>query len=408
MPMFAYRGRDLNGELKQGQMEGVNSNTVADQLANTGIVPLEISLLKDNEIRGAQALSWQHIFAEKIGVTDLLLFSRQMHTLIKAGVPILRALDGLRSSTLNASLGAMLQSIRNSLDAGHELFVSLSQHPKVFSPFYISMVQVGEMTGRLDEIFLRLYHYLEFESEMRKRIKSALRYPVFVMAAMAIAIVVINIFVIPTFAKVYEGFKTELPLMTKGLIGFSDFMVQWWAVMLAALVALIIGIRIWLTSEKGQYQWDRYKLRLPIAGKIILKATLARFARGFALAFKSGVPVVQSMAVVAQVVDNKYIGGCINQMRNSVERGESILRTATSAGIFTPVVLQMIAVGEETGELDSLMEEVALMYEREVEYEVRTLSQQVEPILIIGLGGLVLVLALGVFLPIWDLGAVVK
>ena len=213
-----------------------------------------------------------------------------------------------------------------------------------------------------------------------------------------------NIFVIPAFAGVYKGFKTELPLMTKILIGFSNFMVHNWPLLLVILVLAVIGIRSYLATSVGRYQWDRYKLRLPIAGPIMLKGTLARFARSFALAFKSGVPVVEGLRVVAQVVNNVYIAGRVEHMRDGVERGESILRTATSAGVFTPVVQQMIAVGEETGELDDMMLEVAQMYERDVEYEVKTLSETIEPILIIGLGILVLILALGVFLPIWDLG----
>jgi MSHA biogenesis protein MshG len=280
----------------------------------------------------------------------------------------------------------------------------MRQHPEVFSFFYVSLVRVGELTGKLEDVFLRLYNHLDFEREIRDRIKAAVRYPIFVLLAMAAAIVIVNLFVIPAFARVYSGFKAELPYLTKLLIGFSSFMVESWPFLLAALVALGLGFRGWIGTRRGKYQWDKVKLRIPIAGKIILKATLARFARSFSLALQSGVPVVQSLSTVALVVDNDYIGQRIEQMRDGVERGESVLRTAVATGIFTSVVLQMVAVGDETGELDSLMREVADLYERDVEYEVKTLAQQIEPILIVGLGALVLVLALGVFLPIWDLG----
>jgi MSHA biogenesis protein MshG len=181
-------------------------------------------------------------------------------------------------------------------------------------------------------------------------------------------------------------------------------MVDTWYLQLAAVIGAVFAFRAWTSTRAGKYVWDRFKLRIPIAGKILLKATLARFARSFSLALESGVPVVQALSTVALVVDNDYIGQRIEQMRDGVERGESVLRTAVATGIFTTVVLQMIAVGDETGELDSLLREVADLYENDVEYEVKTLSQQIEPILIVGLGGLVLVLALGVFLPIWDLG----
>jgi MSHA biogenesis protein MshG len=266
------------------------------------------------------------------------------------------------------------------------------------------MVRVGETTGRLEEVFLRLFDHLEFEREMRSRVKSALRYPIFVIVAMVAAMAVINLFVIPAFAKVYAGFNAELPLMTKILIGSSNFTIRYWPVILLALICAAVGFRFWITTDSGRYRWDKVKLRFPIVGKIMLKGILARFARSFALASKSGVPIVQGLSVVSQTVDNAYISGRIEQMRDGVERGESILRTATTAGVFTPIVLQMVAVGEETGALDDLMDEIAQMYEREVDYELKTLSSQIEPILIVGLGILVLILALGVFLPIWDLG----
>jgi MSHA biogenesis protein MshG len=327
-----------------------------------------------------------------------------MYTLLKAGVPIMRALAGLQESTRNPTFSLLLQDLRESLDSGRELSTALRRHPKVFTPFYISMVQVGEMTGMLDETFIRLFDHLEFERDMRERVKSAMRYPSFVIVAMAIAIVIINLFVIPAFAKVYAGFHAELPMVTKLLIGFSGFMVNYWLLMLAMLVAAILGLRFYINTPDGRYRWDRYKFKLPVVGAIILKATLSRFARGMALSFRSGMPILQGMNVVSLVVDNEFMRTRIEQMRDGVERGESILRTAVASGVFNPVVLQMIAVGEESGDMDGMMFEVAEMYEREVKYDVASLSAKIEPILIVALGIMVLILALGVFLPMWDLG----
>jgi MSHA biogenesis protein MshG len=266
------------------------------------------------------------------------------------------------------------------------------------------MVRVGEMTGRLEEVFLRLFDHLEFDRDMRERVKTAMRYPTFVVIAMVAAMVVVNVFVIPQFEKVFASFHAELPLMTRILIGFSRFTVAWWPAFGVGAAGAIFGFRAWTRTTPGHLAWDRYKLRLPIAGKIIHKATMARFARSFALSIRSGVPIVQALTVVAQTADNAYLSMRIEQMRDGVERGESILRTATNAQVFTPIVLQMIAVGEESGSLDDLMDEIAMMYEREVDYELKTLSSQIEPILITFLGAMVLVLALGIFLPIWDLG----
>jgi MSHA biogenesis protein MshG len=266
------------------------------------------------------------------------------------------------------------------------------------------MIRVGEMTGKLTEVFLRLTEHMEFERDVRERIKQALRYPSFVMIAMAVAITILNIFVIPVFAKVFAGFNTELPLITRGLLGFSAWMIAWWPLLLAGVIGAAVMLRGYLRTPEGRYRWDSRKLKLPIVGEIILKATLARFARSFALASQAGVPLVQGLTVVAQTVDNAYIGSRIEQMRDGIERGESISRCAAATGVFTPVVLQMINVGEETGELDNLLFEIADMYERDTDYAIKGLSASIEPILLAVIGALVLLLALGVFLPLWNMG----
>lgn len=404
MPFFAYKARNARGELLQGVLESADSGAVADQLFNTGVTPIEIVPTKKPVVSSEEGGWWARLTEQKISPIDVQLFSRQLYTLLKSGVPIMRGLAGLQESAINKSFARVIKDLRESLDAGRELSAAMRRHPDVFSSFYISMVRIGETTGRLDEIFLRLFDHLEFEREMRERVRSAMRYPMFVVIAMAVAITVINLFVIPAFAKVYAGFNAELPLMTRILIASSNFMVQYWFLLLALLLGAGFGFKMYIDTPNGRYRWDKFKLRLPIVGKIILKGTLGRFARSFALASKSGVPVVQGLNVVAQTVDNMYVMSRIEQMRDGVERGESILRVAMTTGVFTPIVLQMVAVGEETGALDDLMDEIAEMYEREVDYELKTLSAQIEPILIFGLGILVLVLALGVFLPIWDLG----
>jgi len=402
MPFFAYKGRDGRGQLVEGVLEGADSGAIAGQLLNIGVSPLEITPTRAPGQPGVKLLA--HLTEQKITHTEVLLFCRQMYTLLKSGVPILGALKGLRESTDNQAFRTVLQDLRASLDSGHELSASLARHPKVFNPFFVNMVGVGEQTGNLEEVFLRLFNHLEFEKFMRDQVKAAIRYPSFVVATMAVAIVVINIFVIPAFAKVYQGFKAELPAMTKMLIGFSNFMVNYWPAMLVALAALAFGFYSYINTEKGRLSWDKFKLGIPIAGGIVLKATLARFARSFALAIRSGVPAVQAITMVANIADNEHIAQRVAAMREGVERGESVLRTAVAAGIFTPTVLQMMAVGEESGSLDDLMEEIADMYQREVEYDLKSLSSQIEPLLILALGTLVLILALGVFLPIWDLG----
>ena len=402
MPFFAYKGRDGRGTLVEGVMEGADSGAVAMVLSGNGIIPVEIGAGSAPRAQGAR---WQ-LGRPKVKPIDLLLFSRQMYSLLKAGVPILRALAGLQESSTTVVFKHTLQRVRESLESGRELSVSLQRQGGVFSPFYIAMVYVGETTGRLEEIFLRLFHHMEFQEEMRGQVKSALRYPVFVVVVMAIALAIINLFVIPQFAKVYAGFGARLPTITQWLIGFSNFCVEYWWLLALFVVGSMVGFKAWIATADGRYRWDRFKLRVPIAGPIVLKATLARFARSFALAIRSGVTAVHGLTLVAQVVDNSYMAERIEKMRDGIERGESVLRTAISAGVFTPVALQMVMVGEEAGSLDDMMDEVADMYTREVQYDLKSLGAQIEPVLIVLLGILVLIVALGVFLPIWDLGKV--
>ena len=401
MAYFAYKARDSRGALIQGTLEGADSGAVAAELFGSGATPVEIAETSRPAELGKRG--WR-LGKPKIKPIDLMLFSRQMYSLLKAGVPILRALAGLQESSINPTFKEALKSVRESLESGRDLSASLQRQGNIFSPFYVSMVYVGETTGRLEEIFLRLFQHLEFQEHMRTQVKSALRYPIFVIVVMAVAIMVINLFVIPAFAKVYAGFGAKLPIVTQWLIGFSNFSVNYWWVLVVLVVGGVIAFKLWTGTPAGRYLWDRFKLRIPVAGKIILKSTLARFARSFALSIRSGVTAVQSLTLVAQVVDSAYLAERIEKMREGVERGESVLRTAVASGAFTPVALQMILVGEESGSLDDMMDEVADMYTRETDYELKTLSAQIEPILIVMLGVLVLILALGVFLPIWDLG----
>jgi MSHA biogenesis protein MshG len=402
VPEFAYQGRDARGELVAGVLQGATSNAVADELFSSGITPVHI---KEAALAAAPAgKSGPISFGEqKVGLGDLMLFSRQMYTLLKAGVPISRALAGLKESSQNQTLNRVVGEVREKLESGHELSLGMVAHPKVFSPFMVNMVRVGEMTGRLDEVFLRLYEFLMFEKKMGDDISKAMRYPAIVISALAIAMFIVNIFVIPAFGKMFASFKTQLPLMTRILVGVSDVFVAYWPFILIGLAAAAFGFRAWVRTPAGRYGWDWLKLRLPLVGPLVTKATLAKFARSFALAGKSGVPIVQTLSLVADVVGNAYLESRILHMREGIERGESILRNAVAAGVFDAVVLQMVAVGEETGEMDTLMAEIADMYEREVGVEVEGLSAKAEPILLVLMGVLVLILALGVFLPMWDM-----
>jgi MSHA biogenesis protein MshG len=403
MAIYSWRGRNSRGEAVSGQLDAMTEGGVADQLKTIGVAPVHIALaVAAAEEKGEDW--WAKLNRKPVVLDDLLVFSRQMYTLNKAGVPILRAFAGLEASATKPAMADLLKDIRSSLDQGRELSTAMNRHVNLFGMFYISMIKVGEMTGRLTEVFKRLTDHMEFERDVRERIKQALRYPTFVLIAMAVAVVILNIFVIPVFAKVFAGFNAELPLITRGLLGFSNWTLKWWPMMIVGAIASFFGIKAYLATPEGRYKWDARKLKLPIVGDIILKGTLARFARSFALSSQSGVPLVQALTVVSQTVDNAFIGARIEQMRDGIERGETIARCAAATNVFTPVVLQMINVGEETGELDNLLFEIAEMYERETDYAIKGLSASIEPILLAVIGALVLLLALGVFLPLWNMG----
>ncbi len=275
----------------------------------------------------------------------------------------------------------------------------------MFNDLFISLVNVGENTGRLDLAFADLAKYIEIERTTSKQLKSATRYPMFVLAAMAGAIAVITVFVIPAFSACSIRMGAIFPWQTKALIATSDFAVGYWPLILSLLLVGFSGFRYWSTSSSGAViPWDRLRIRLPLVGGYSNVSRLARFAKTFAIMGRSGVPVVRSLNIVSEVVGNKFIGSKIADMSDGVTRGESLYLTAQRSGIFLPLVLQMIAVGEESGNLPDLLDEVSDFYDGEIEYDLNRLTESIEPILIIFIAILVLILALGVFLPIWDLG----
>lgn len=402
MPRFEYIARDANGNRVAGAIDAGTVDAVAGQLFDRGITPVEINHRARRSGPGLR----RRLGLDYPSRDDLVMFSRQMYTLTRAGVPLIRGLTQLAESTRNPVLADTIRAVIADLESGRELSGALARHPRVFSPLYVAMTRVGEDSGRLEEAFDRLTRYLESERDTVRQIKQAVRYPAIVVIAIAIAIFILMTYVIPVFAGVFEKFDAELPLMTRILIGVSNFFAAYWWAILLAIGGAWYGLRLWRRTENGALRWDRGKLRLPIIGDILLRGTLARFARAFSMAQRSGVPILQALNVTAAAVDNVWISRHVLGMREGIEHGEALSRTAQRTGVFTPLVIQMIAVGEESGNLDDMVEEVADFYEREVEYDVRNLGSLVEPILTIGVAILVFILALGVFLPMWDLGQV--
>jgi len=406
MPQFQYKARNNTGEALNGHLDANTLDAAASQLLRSGITPIEIKEIKQGKDYLKIIARWWNTRTPTL--QDLIFLSRQMYTLMKAGVPIIRAINGISENLTNILLIDTLNELVNSLESGHELSTAMRQHPRVFNHLFVSMVQVGESTGQLEGAFEKLSVYLEREKETREQIKQATRYPVIVMIFIISAIVVINLFVIPQFAGIFSKFGADLPWQTKVLIATSNFMQAYWPYMFTMSIGFYFWSRHYITTKAGRLHWDRLKLRIPLIGNVLYEALLARFATAFALTVRSGVPIIQGLNVTGHAVDNAYIGDKVTQMRVGIEKGDSLTRTAASTKMFTPLIIQMIQVGEETGSVDEMMENVAGYYDREVDYKLRNLSSAIEPILIIVIGAIVLLLAMGVFLPLWDLNSVIQ
>lgn len=407
MAIYSYRGRNREGVEVNGQLEAGTSALAASQLSADGIIPITIEVAeKVVEKKGSKEI--QIKLFQKISLDELIMFSRQMYSLTKAGVPITRAMRGLANTVTNPLLTETLSQLADDLEKGHTLSSALAKHPKVFNELYISMIHVGENTGQLDDAFRQMAAYLELERQTVKNIKQATRYPLFVLIAISAAVAIINIFVIPAFKSVFESFGGEIPWQTQALITLSDFTVDWWYAILIGIVLSVFAFYRWKRTEQGHMTWDRRKLKFPIVGPIFYRVILGRFSRTFSIVLKAGVPIEQGLSIVANAVGNRHIGKKVAGMRQGIERGESFTQTAHQTEMFSPLVMQMLAVGEETGRVDQMLEEAAGFYEQEVEYDLKNLTSAIEPILIIAIGAMVLVLALGVFLPLWELSTTIN
>jgi len=402
---FSYKARKSGGELATGVLEAPDASTVAQILTGRSFTPIEII---ENSQEQANEISQISFFTPKITLDDLVIFSRQMYSLAKSGIPILRAVRGLADTTNSKRMAVALNDVADQLERGRTLSSALNKHPQVFGRLFVSIVHVGENTGKLDDAFLQLSFYLERDQETRKQIKTATRYPMFVMIAIVIAFVIMNIVVIPIFADMFLSFGAELPLMTRILLATSDFFITKWPYLLMAIGLTIFTIVRYLRTQDGRYKWDKIKLNLPIVGSIFERTLLGRFARSFSMMLVSGVPLTSALNLVAEAVNNAFMSERILSMRKNIEKGESLSRVASSSKLFTPLVLQMINVGEETGRVDELLAEVAEFYEREVDYDLKSLTSKIEPILISIVAGMVLILALGIFTPMWDMMGAIK
>ena len=406
MTLYAYKGRTKSGELVTGTLDAANAEAVARQLQGQSVLPVEI---KKHVAKASGDIDLAKLLPPpKIKLDDMVMFCRQMKALARAGIPIIQSINGLAEYSKSQRLKAALQDIVTRLQMGNSLASAMGAHPKIFGSLFVSLIHVGESTGKLDDAFDKLVHHLELERDTKNRISQATRYPMMVMGAMAVAMMIVNMFVIPQFAGVFKKLGADLPMPTKILMATSEFTVNYWWLIILVVAGGIVGFIRYIRTKQGALWWDKHKLRLPIIGKIFEKSALSRFTRSFAMMSESGVPILQCLNIVGGTLGNRYISSAVDEIRRGVERGDSLARTCAASGMFTPLILQMITVGEETGSLDALLHDVSDFYEEEIDYDLKKMADAIEPIILVFLGILVLTLALGIFLPMWELGSAMK
>jgi MSHA biogenesis protein MshG len=401
MAVFAYVGRTRAGQRTSGQMEAANAAGVALRLEQDDITALSITTGREraNEV-GQRLRRWR----ERPPTTmDMILFTRQMLSITKSGMPLLRGLRSLVATTRNARLQRALNEVVIKLESGHTLAGSMALHPDVFPELYTNMIKVGEEAGSLETVFERLGDFLGAAQNLRDRVAGATRYPLIVIGAIVVAIGVLTIFVIPKFQPIFRSLGAQLPLPTKILLGLSSFAVNHGILLLVLTFMAICAIRWWLASPAGRLRWDEWKLRIPVFGQLNAEALLARAMSTLSLTLSAGVPMLQALALIARSTGNSFMCGKVQAMREAVQRGDNFSDAASHSRVMPPLVVQMIATGEETGELTRLLDDVASYYEREVDYALKNLTAMIEPLLIVMVGGMILILALGIFLPLWDM-----
>lgn len=405
MPNFKYKVRDRSGKAIAGMIDAPTPQVAGERLYQLGYFPITLE-----EERNAISLNPSDLWGrfQHVKLADLIFFSQQLSTLYKAGLPLLTGLVSLAQQTGNKQFKVILEAVSHQIERGSTLFEAMSRYPEVFSPVYVNMVRAGETSGTLGQSLDRFVTLADRELRTRQRMKEATRYPKIVMLSLGIAFAVLIIFVIPRFAEVFSRFNTPLPLPTRVMIGVNDVFHTYWYLVLAALFGIPLLVRHYIRTEKGKYFWDKLKTRIPIFGPLFLKIALSRFAFIFVLLNRSGIPILQNLEITSKTINNVILSQAIEEMSKRIREGSSLNDAMSETGRFTPLVIQMISVGESSGTLDEMLTRVTDYYDLEVESSIKKLSTYVEPTLTVFLGVVVLFLALAVFLPWWNLASLFR
>jgi len=405
MPEYTYKARDKYGKAATGTLTGENEKAVVGNLRKMGYVPISVEPYK-KELKFE--LSKRIKLFGRVKDEDMILFTRQLATLLKAGLPLLSGLDAIASQTSSKILKDTISVIMKDIEAGTNFSGALSKHPKIFPSIYVNMVKTGEASGLLDDIMTRLAELQEYDLEINTKIKSAVRYPILAFSTLIVAFFVLVIFVIPRFAALFERFDLELPLATRMMLFIYDAITNWWYVVLVmAAVSVFLFIRL-INLPSGRKIWDSFKLKFPVFGPLLFKIYMARFARTMAILIASGINVLETLDLTADIVGNAIISNAVKAIREGIIEGAGLANPMKVSKLFTPLVIQMVAIGEETGKLDELLTRASEHYDQQINYTMKNLTTLIEPLLIFVLGAMVLVVAIAIFLPMWNLVYIYK
>ena len=401
MPNYTFQAINENGAVITGDIEAESADKASSMLAERGYIPTKVK----EQGYGISSRQWSRILRKMnpVKITDLILFTKQFRSLFKAGVPIVRALQVLEAQTQDRALKEAIGSMLQSINQGFTLTAAMERHDTIFSPLYCSMIRAGEMSGSVPESLERLIYIIEHESRIKSDIKSALQYPMIVTIALVGAFFVLLTFVVPKFVEMFSKAGIVLPMPTKIALMLYQFLSSYWYLLLGGVIALFVGLKSYLKTEQGHYVKDTIILRLPILGPLFVKAAMSRFASIFGILQSSGVPVMTSMKILSDVIGNKAISREFDRVREQIQEGRGIAAPLGAAKYFPPMVVDMVAIGEETGNIEDMLKQVTLHYDDEVSYAVKGLSDLIGPVLIVGLAAVVGFFAMAIFLPMWDL-----
>lgn len=396
MPSYAYTVRDASGVLRNGSSEAENPEVLARRLREQGFVIAEIKQSKGKKTSVGSILD----NLQPIKATELSVMCRQFSTMVDAGVSMTRSLSVLSEQTGNARLRRILMEVQKDVEAGNSLSKSLGKYPSVFNNLFIGLVRAGEVGGVLEETMQRLSTFLEKDVELKRKVKSAMTYPTIVVCAAVLIVVGLSIFVVPKFIQLFKdmGVK-DFPALTLGLMAFSDFLVTKWYMCIIICAIAYVSFKSFIKTRFGTYAYDRFKLKVPVFGKLNHKVALARFSRTLGTLLVSGVPILQAMETVAGTVSNVIMSDAIMEARARIREGDRIGDPLIKSKLFPPMVVHMISIGEESGALDSMLAKIADFYEDEVDAALATLAASIEPVLIVFLGVVVFMIVLGIFMP---------